>query len=431
LAAPIKVRGYITSLPNQQSLAILDDVIAFDAGTHLELQSCATTGQAQNGLAVGLLIEAEGTWTAPHHFTAQKITCDPSQFTREISESAYFQEEPIDTEKLTAGTPTQLKADGELLVLADAPQKLWTARFTETSAKSSDQRILGSQIHYRGIRSTDGSILASGVEFGPPAPADAYKNPGDITIVPATDSKTGTRLLEFRKGGKVHGRMKLFPVNEVQDYVKTLGLGLLPKAADFTKRPVEFRFFVVEDPAINAEALPDGTILVHTGLLGAMQNEAQLAFVLSHEISHVLQAHHWHEVHDTRTKRVLITIVAIAGSYYIGSLASYLGGIGLATVVNGYSRRIENQADRLGLQNTIDHGYDPRSAVGFFRTMVERYRQRSTSTIWSNHDSSLMRGSFLTVQLARQYPQERFAGAKLSTPAFEAMKDVMGPVKIE
>src|SRR5579864_7840962 len=429
-AAEVKVRGYITSLPDQHSIAILDDVIAYSASTRIE-PDCSAGAQSQSGLAVGTLIEAEGAWTAPHRFSAQKISCDAGQFTREISESAYFQEEPVNAGTITAGTAIHLKADGELLLLTDASQKSWNARYVQAGGEASNAKMVGSQIHYRGVRGDDGSIHTSFVELGSPPPADAYNNPGGIKIVPSIEPKSGIRILEFRKGDKVHGRLKLFPVTEVQDYVKKLGLSLLPSAADVTKRPVEFRFFVVEDPSINAEALPDGTIFVNTGLLGALENESQLAFVLSHEIAHVLQAHHWREVNDTRAKRILITIAAVAGSYYIGNLSLYLGQIGLADVVNGYSRRIENQADRLGLQNCIDHGYDPRPAVGFFRIMVERYRQRSTSAIWSNHDSSLMRGSFLTVQLVRQYPQERFTGTKLDTPAFQAMKDAMGPVKIE
>ena len=223
--------------------------------------------------------------------------------------------------------------------------------------------------------------------------------------------------------------MKLFDVQDVQDYVKDLGVRLLPPAADVTARALEFRFYVVEDPSINAAALPDGTVLVNTGLLGAVENESELAFVLSHEIAHVLQAHQWREEKDTRKSRVIIIIAGAAGGVFIGNLAEFLAGIAYGAVVNGYSRRIENQADRLGLQNIIDLGYDPRSAVTFFQTMVERYG-RSSSAIWSNHDSNLLRGSFLTVQLARQYPKGQFDHSVVDTDSFKNMKEAMGPVKI-
>jgi predicted Zn-dependent protease len=209
-----------------------------------------------------------------------------------------------------------------------------------------------------------------------------------------------------------------------------LGRKLLPPQNDVTARALEFRFYVVEDPSINAASLPDGTILINTGLLGAVENESQLAFVISHEIAHVLQAHYWREVTETRSKRVLITIAAIAGSGFIGDVSLFLGQMGLAAVVNGYSRRIENQADRVAMQNLIDLGYDPRTAIGFFRLMIDRYSDRSTSALWSSHDFSLLRGSFLTVQLGRQYPEGHFDKAITQTDGFTTMKDVMGPVKV-
>jgi predicted Zn-dependent protease len=196
-------------------------------------------------------------------------------------------------------------------------------------------------------------------------------------------------------------------------------------------RPLEFRFFVVEDPTINASSLPDGTMLVDTGLLASVQNEAQLAFVLSHEIAHVLQAHVWREANETRAQRTGLLIAGLVGGYFVGDLSLFLSGLGMAAVVNGHQRALENQADRLGLQNMIDRGYDPREGPHFLRTVIERYGDRSTSRLWSNHDSSVLRGSFLSVQLAAQYPQGHFDGARVDTPAFQAMREAMGPVKIE
>ena len=196
-------------------------------------------------------------------------------------------------------------------------------------------------------------------------------------------------------------------------------------------KPLEFRFFVIENPAINASSLPDGTMLVDTGLLASVQNEAQLAFVLSHEIAHVLQAHVWREANETRAQRTGLLIAGLVGGYFVGDLSLFLSGLGMAAVVNGHQRGLENQADRLGLQNIIDRGYDPRQGAAFFRTIIDRYGDRTTSALWSNHDSSVLRGSFLSVQLAAQYPHGHFDGGRVDTPEFRAMREAMGPVKIE
>jgi len=165
--------------------------------------------------------------------------------------------------------------------------------------------------------------------------------------------------------------------------------------------------------------------------LGAVDNEAELAFVLSHEISHVLQVHYWREVHETRPQRIGLLIAGIAAGAFIGDLGLYMAELGMISVINGHQRELENQADRLGLQNVIDRGYDPRQAPTFMRMIVERYGARSTSKLWSNHDSALLRGSFLTVQLQKQYPDHQFDGTRVNTKEFDAMREAMGPVKID
>jgi predicted Zn-dependent protease len=224
--------------------------------------------------------------------------------------------------------------------------------------------------------------------------------------------------------------MKLLAERSVQEYVGHLGDSLLPAGAQGTSRPVEFRFFVVEDPTINAASLPDGTLLVNTALLGAIENEAQLAFVLSHEMAHVLQAHYKREVDETRGARIGLIIAGVAAGAFIGDAGAFMAQIGIAAVVNGHQRELENQADRLGLQNVIEHEYDPREAPNFSRLIIDRYGNRQTSKLWSNHDDSLIRGSFLTIQLARTYPDRDWNKAKKNTTAFQAMKEDLGPVKI-
>src|SRR4029077_11707200 len=186
----------------------------------------------------------------------------------------------------------------------------------------------------------------------------------------------GIDVLEFRQGNKIHGRMKLLAERSVQEYVSHLGDSLIPEGAKGTRRPIEFRFFVVEDPEINAGALPDGTLLINTGLLGAIENEAQLAFVLSHEMSHVLQTHYRREVEETRGSRIGLTIAGVAAGACIADAAIFMSQIGIASVVNGPQRELENQADRLGLQNVIEHGYDPRAAPHLSRILINRYRHR-------------------------------------------------------
>jgi len=434
----MKLRGYITARLDDRTVAILDDKLELTVASRIAGQDAAGEhAMAMTDLGPGMLVEAEGQWLDRHRFFAEKLTVDLRDAERQIRGAAYLQEEPGETGKISAGEVAALKADGYWLDLTKQTRREWdtvkvsTSSGAGTDTRAREQSLAAYQVRYNGIRGSDGRIAAERIELGAPAPADAYKMPHDLQVVRGKDQQTGIDVIEFRHGNKVQGRMKLFPVRSVQEYVTTLGDSLLPPGNRGTTQALEFRFFVVEDASINAASLPDGTLLINTALLGAIQNEAQLAFVLSHEIAHVLQVHYWREVHETRGQRVGLTIAGVVAGAFVGDLGIFLAGMGVASVVNGHQRELENQADRLGLQNVIEHGYDPREAPKFCKLIIERYGDRSTSKLWSNHDSSLMRGSFLTVQLMRQYPEGHFEQAKRDSSAFRAMREAMGPVKIE
>ena len=440
----LKIRGYVTARIDNTTLAILDDQIHCGTAKITTHDSSGDRPIAAADLAMGMLMEAEGIWTGHHQFNAEKITVDAGLLEKQIHYAAYLQEEPKDAEKIKHGDPAELKADGEWLLLETKTKRAWAAPESAVVSVSGTVQppavvpdtgnhgsLAGYRVEYHGLRLSDGKISAEKIELGSPAPADAYKMPHGLEVVRAKDPQTGIDVIEFRRGKKVDGRMKLFPDKTVQTYVSDLGTSLLPAGAAGTSKPLEFRFFVVEDSSINAAALPDGTVLVNSALLGVVENEAQLAFVLSHEISHTLQVHYWREVHETRPQRITLLIAGLAASYFIGDLGTFMAELGMISVINGHQRELENQADRLGLQNVIEHGYDPRPAPGFMKIIVEHYGNRTTSKLWSNHDSAVLRGSFLTVQLMKQYPDHHFDGARENTKAFDDMREALGPVKID
>ena len=434
-ATKVKLHGFLTGRADANTLLILDDRIELTSASRvLRKDPTGESALRPEELEAGMLVEAEGQWLDKHKFFAEKITVDAVEDAKKIHGSAYLQEEPTDAPKIAGGEASELKADGYWLLLGGNTKREWNpakAREGLTGGPAAGNAgLAGDQLRYSGTLRKDGKVEAETVELGPPAQPDDYKMPHSLEVVAAKDSLTGIGVLEFRQGKSVKGRMKLLAEPSVQEYVSHLGDSLIPEGAKGTSRPVEFRFFVVEDPSINAFSLPDGTVLINTGLLGAIQNEAQLAFVLSHEMAHVLQVHSHREAEETRGARVGLLIAGIAAGVFIGNEGLFFAEIGIASVVNGHQRELENQADRLGLQNVIEHGYDPREAPNFSRIVISRYGDRTTSAIWSNHDSSLMRGSFLTVQLTREYPEGQWDGAKKNTATFQTMKEDLGPVKI-
>lgn len=433
-ANKVKLRGYITARVDDRTILILDDKLEMTVATRVFGQDAAgehpmTAAEIQPGM----LVEAEGQWLDKHQFFPEKITIDLRESDKKIRGTAYLQEEPADASKIAKGEAGEIKLDGYWLEVSPATKRDWNAEKAPAPAAktgNTNGQLAACHIKYTGVRRKDGKVDVDQVDLGPPAPADAYKNPHDLKIVRGKDPQTGIEILEFKQGKKVVGRLKMLAERSVQEYVSHLGDSLLPAGAQGTTRPIEFRFYVVEDPSINAASLPDGTLLINTGLLGAVENEAQLAFVLSHEIAHVLQVHYKREVDETRNARVGLTIAGIAAGAFIGNVGTFLAEVGIASVVNGHQRELENQADRLALQNVIEHGYDPREAANFSRIIINRYGDRTTSQLWSNHDNSVIRGSFLTIQLTRVYSDRDWSHAIRNTPAFQTMKEDLGPVKI-
>ncbi len=162
----------------------------------------------------------------------------------------------------------------------------------------------------------------------------------------------------------------------LQRYVDTIGQKLVPPAA---AERVRFHFAVVRDPTINAFSLPQGGIYVHIGLLARLENEAQLAHVLGHEITHTVNRHQLAFVRDLQNKTVAAKLAQIvlapAASVFAGAgganLASSIIGLTYAASVTGYGRQNEEEADREGLKLIAAAGYRIQEAPRLFTVLNE------------------------------------------------------------
>src|SRR5215472_2395722 len=158
----------------------------------------------------------------------------------------------------------------------------------------------------------------------------------------------------------------------LQDYVKKIGQKLA-SAPEAKSSGFEFTFTVLNVDQVNAFALPGGPMFIYTGLLKATDNEAQLAGVMGHEMSHVILRHGTHEA----TKANGISLLAggmgamLGGS---GSLAGKLAqaglGLGANSVILKFSRDAESEADALGSHLMAESGYDPVQMARFFQKLA-------------------------------------------------------------
>jgi predicted Zn-dependent protease len=153
----------------------------------------------------------------------------------------------------------------------------------------------------------------------------------------------------------------------VQSYVSRLGLTLAAR----TERPnLPWQYQVVDDPAVNAFALPGGYIFVTRGLLTHITNDAELATVLGHESGHVAARHSVQQISRAEVAQLGLGL----GSILSSGIRKYSGaaGAGLGLLFLKFGRDDETQADQLGFRYALADGYDVRQMVSVFQMLDQQ-----------------------------------------------------------
>jgi predicted Zn-dependent protease len=134
---------------------------------------------------------------------------------------------------------------------------------------------------------------------------------------------------------------------------------------------IPFRVAVVKNPWLNAFAIPTGTLYIHSGLVARLQNEAQLATVLGHEMVHVTHRHAIRDFRSSQNKTAFLATmnVTLGGVPVLGGIADLVGAFGTTAAITGYGRDQEREADREGLDLMVRAGYDPTEAPKAFHEM--------------------------------------------------------------
>ncbi len=145
---------------------------------------------------------------------------------------------------------------------------------------------------------------------------------------------------------------------DLKRYVDGIGQ-LLANTAE--RRDLKFTFTVLNSDIINAFATPGGYVYITRGLMALADNEAQLAGVLAHEIGHITALHHARRHGQSLLANIGLAAVGILG----GQSAAQLGQIGAVSLLQGFSRENEYEADELGVRDLSRAGFDPTAMAGF------------------------------------------------------------------
>jgi len=185
--------------------------------------------------------------------------------------------------------------------------------------------------------------------------------------------------------------------------VKRVGHGVQKAVEDyFAQRPelgplkgYEWEFNLVEDPAVNAWAMPGGKVVVYTGILAVTEDEPGLAVVMGHEIAHAIAGHG----NERMSQGLLTQMGGIALSTALKERPQetkqlFMRAYGATTevgIILRYSRKHELEADRMGLIFMAMAGYDPNRAVSFWEGMAAAKEGQAPPEFLSTHPSDATR----------------------------------------
>ena len=157
----------------------------------------------------------------------------------------------------------------------------------------------------------------------------------------------------------------LYQDKALQLYINDIGQNLIAKLAN--KEFSRFHFKLVDSSVINAFALPGGYIYVTRGLLAVLNNEAELASVIGHEISHVT-LHHGAKL---MIRSIGAQVLSVGGALATKNAGEWMAvSSAIFQQINlGYGREAELESDAQGMMNAADAGYQPTSMASFLRNL--------------------------------------------------------------
>jgi len=202
----------------------------------------------------------------------------------------------------------------------------------------------------------------------------------------ATNPATGGRMLslvsesrEIEMGQQfaetIPGQFGIYDDDDLQAYVDSVGQAL---AAVGERPQLPWSFQVVDDPVINAFALPGGPIYLARGIMAHFNSEAEMASVLGHELGHITARH----IVEALSRQQLAQIGFTAGMIAVPGIRPFGDalGSGLGLLFLKYGRDDESQSDLLGHRYMTRLGYDPEAAVDMFK-ILERQRESSGRSV--------------------------------------------------
>ncbi len=195
------------------------------------------------------------------------------------------------------------------------------------------------------------------------------------TLLPISTAKE----IEIGRGiaATIAGR---FPVSSDAALTRYVNLVGLTVASQDPRADITYHFAVLETPTVNAYAAPGGYIFVTRGALGLIENEAELAGVLAHEVGHVNRRHVIEQIRKSDTMREVRDQLDLQGTQL-----DKVVGTGSNALFMGLSRGDEMEADSLGLEYAASAGYEPGGLAAFVSRLDRHAGEGPVSEFFATH----------------------------------------------
>ena len=221
---------------------------------------------------------------------------------------------------------------------------------------------------------------------------------------------------------QINAQLPIVRDPEVNRYINVLGDSL---ARVTPRADLDWHFYIVDSPEINAFAVPGGFIYVNRGLIERAQNMSELAGVMGHEIGHVVLRHSIKQMAQQQNANTLVGLTCALSSVCNNGVAGAAIQLGGSAVFAKFSRTDEAQADHEGVIFTTKAGIDPRGIPQMFQILLneEKTQPSAVSAFFASHPTEESRIAATEAEIRQMVSPAKLATLTKDTRNFHTFQD--------
>ncbi|GJG85157.1 hypothetical protein tb265_03380 [Gemmatimonadetes bacterium T265] len=222
--------------------------------------------------------------------------------------------------------------------------------------------------------------------------------------------------------GQINRQLPLVQDAEVNRYINVLGDSL---ARVTPRSDLDWHFYIVDSPEVNAFAVPGGFIYVNRGLIERAQNMSEVAGVIGHEIGHVVERHSIKQMAQQQNANMGVTLACVLTRVCENQAAGAAIQLGGGALFSKFSRQDEAQADQQGVIFTTRAGIDPRGIPQMFQILLDERQTRpdAVSAWFATHPLEEDRIRATQAQIQQSVPAATLATLTRDTRNFHTFQD--------